>query len=110
MSTVRAQARWLLPAAPDTAAVDELCRALNLPPLLCRLLASRGYIDVETAKRYLRPRLVHLNDPTTLADLERAVERVVRAIRDKEMMLIHGDYDVDGICSTTILTRVFLWL
>jgi single-stranded-DNA-specific exonuclease len=76
-----------------------------LPELLCRLLVVRGFKAGEAAKRYLRPRLDHLRDPSTLADLDRATERIVRAIRGGERILIHGDYDVDGMCSTTILTR-----
>ena len=104
-TATRAPSRWLLPKAPDPEAVGRLCAKLNLPPLLCRLLAARGFIDIDAAKRYLRPRLDHLHDPATLGDLDRAVERIVRAIRDRETILVHGDYDVDGICSTTILTR-----
>jgi single-stranded-DNA-specific exonuclease len=104
------QSRWLLPAEPDAAAVAALCAALNLPPLLCRLLVARGYTDAERAKNYLRPRLEHLHDPSNLGDLDRAVERVITAIRGGEMILVHGDYDVDGICSTTILTRTIRWL
>ena len=103
--TIRARSRWLLPEPADASAVETLCRELKLPPLLCRLLVSRGFADVESAKRYLRPRLEQLHDPSTLGDMDRAVERVVRAIRAGEMILVHGDYDVDGICSTTILTR-----
>jgi single-stranded-DNA-specific exonuclease len=106
-SPVRPQARWLLPEAPDPVAVETLCRELSLPPLVCRLLVARGFRDVESAKWYLRPSFEHLHDPSTLGDLDRAVERIVRAIRRNEMILIHGDYDVDGICSTTILTRTF---
>jgi single-stranded-DNA-specific exonuclease len=83
---------------------------LKLPLLLCQLLVSRGFRDVESAKRYLRPRLDHLHDPATLGDMDRSVERIARAIRGREMILVHGDYDVDGICSTTILTRAFRWL
>ena len=105
-TAVRPQSRWVLPGdAPDAAAIDALCRELKLPPLVCRLLVSRGFIDPERAKRYLRPRLEHLHDPSTLGDLDRAVDRIVRAIGDKEKILVHGDYDVDGICSTTILVR-----
>lgn len=104
-TAIRPQSRWVLPAPPEAAAIDTLCRELNLPPLVCRLLVARGFADTERAKRYLRPRLDHLHDPSTLGDLDRAVERIVRAIRAGERMLVHGDYDVDGICSTTILTR-----
>jgi single-stranded-DNA-specific exonuclease len=106
-TTARPQSRWLLPDAPDPLAVAQLEAALNLPPLLCKLLVSRGFRDVESAKRYLRPRLEHLHDPSTLGHMDRAVDRIVRAIRERQMILIHGDYDVDGICSTTILTRTF---
>lgn len=109
-TAVRPQSRWLLPQAPDPVAVDTLCRELNLPELVSRLLVARGHGEIENAKRYLRPRLDHLNDPSTLSDLDKAVERMVRAVRSREMILIHGDYDVDGICSTTILTRTVRWL
>ena len=78
---------------------------LKLPEVLCRLLAVRGFTAGEAVKRFLRPRLEHLSEPSLLSDLDRAVERIVRAIRGGEMILIHGDYDVDGISSTTILTR-----
>lgn len=104
-TAARPQSRWLFPGVPDAATVARLGAELNLPELVCRLLAARGYVDVAHAKRYLRPRLDHLHDPSTLSDVDRAVERIVRAIRGKEIILIHGDYDVDGICSTTILTR-----
>lgn len=109
-TAIRPHSRWILPQAPDSGAIEALCGALNLPPLLCRLLVSRGHKDPENAKRYLRPRLEHLHDPATLGDMDRSVERIVRAIRGRETILIHGDYDVDGICSTTILTRTFRWL
>lgn len=78
---------------------------LKLPELLCRLLVARGFAAADDARRYLRPRLDHLHDPSTLGDLDRAVERIARAVRGNETILVHGDYDVDGICSTTILTR-----
>lgn len=105
----RPQSRWLLPEAPDPVAIAALSE-LNLPDLVCRLLVARGHGSSEAAKRYLRPRLEHLHDPSTIGDLDRAVERIVRAVRGREMILIHGDYDVDGICSTTILTRTLRWL
>lgn len=104
-AVVRPQSRWILPSEPDPAAVAALVSDLRLPELLCRLLVTRGFRATDDAKRYLRPRLEHLHDPSTLGDLERAVERITRAVRGGEQILVHGDYDVDGICSTTILTR-----
>jgi single-stranded-DNA-specific exonuclease len=106
-TVARPQARWILPPPPDPAAVAALSADLHLPELLCRLLVARGFRAGDDAKKYLRPRLEHLHDPASLSDLNHAVERIVRAIRSGEMILIHGDYDVDGICSTTILTRTF---
>jgi single-stranded-DNA-specific exonuclease len=103
----RPRARWIVPEAPDPAVVRSLCDELMLPEPICRLLALRGHSPADTAKRYLRPRLDQLLPPEQLLDLGRAVERLVRAIRDGETILVHGDYDVDGISSTTLLTRAF---
>jgi single-stranded-DNA-specific exonuclease len=101
----RPKARWLLPKEPDPAAVALLEQELHLPPALCRLLAARGFGAPDDAKTYLRPRLDQLHDPKCLMDLDRAVARLVRALRENETILVHGDYDVDGICSTTIMVR-----
>ena len=103
----RPHARWIFPEPPDHAVVRSLCDELLLPEPICRLLASRGHAPAELAKRYLRPRLDQLLPPEQLLDLGRAVERIVRAIRSGETILVHGDYDVDGISSTTLLSRAF---
>jgi single-stranded-DNA-specific exonuclease len=103
----RPRARWILPEPPDPAVVRSLCDELLLPEPICRLLALRGHVPAESAKRYLRPRLEQLLPPEQLLDLGRAVDRLVKAIRDGETILVHGDYDVDGISSTTLLTKAF---
>jgi single-stranded-DNA-specific exonuclease len=95
----------VLPAAQDASVVARLASELLLPEPICRLLVARGHVAPDTAKRYLRPRLDQLHDPALLMQLDRAVERIVRALRDGETIMVHGDYDVDGICSTTLLTR-----
>src|SRR5487761_2597795 len=94
-----------MPPDPDPDAVAALAEALRLPDAVCRLGVGRGYADPELAKRFLRPRLEHLHEPSTLLDLDRAVERLVQAIRAGETILVHGDYDVDGMCSTTIMVK-----
>ncbi|MDB4876215.1 MAG: recJ [Gemmatimonadetes bacterium] len=104
----RPQARWLLPVEPDAAVVERLQHELHLPAPISKLLAARGFGAPDDAKAYLRPRLEHLNEPNCLADLDRAVERLTRALRENETILVHGDYDVDGICSTTIMVRTLL--
>lgn len=107
---VRPKARWLFPPEPARDVVTALQQELRLPEAICRLLAARGYGAPDDAKAYLRPRLDHLHDPNGLADLDRAVERIVRALRESETVLVHGDYDVDGICSTTLIVRTLAML
>jgi len=104
-SRVRPDARWVRPAQPNELAVATLAAELRLPESICRLLCQRGYADVEPAKRYLRPRLDQLHDPALLLGMEKAVNRLARAVRERELIMVHGDYDVDGMCSTTLLLR-----
>jgi single-stranded-DNA-specific exonuclease len=85
--------------------VSRLASELLLPEPICRLLVARGLVAPDTAKRFLRPRLDQLHDPVLMMELDRAVERITRALREGETIMVHGDYDVDGICSTTLLTR-----
>jgi len=85
--------------------VRLLMAELLLPEPICRLLASRGHSPADTAKRYLRPRLDQLLPPGQMLDMAKAVDRLVQAVRSRETILIHGDYDVDGMCSTTLMTR-----
>ncbi|MBA3341183.1 MAG: single-stranded-DNA-specific exonuclease RecJ [Gemmatimonadaceae bacterium] len=102
----RASARWIVPRPPDRDAVAALCAALQLPEPVANLLIIRGHGEDESARRFLRPRLDQLHDALLLKGAEKAVERLARATAGKETVLIHGDYDVDGISSTTMLTRV----
>ena len=82
-----------------------MSRALNLSPILARLLCLRGYREPEAARRFLHPSLEDLHDPYRLTDLRAAVERLERAIALKERIAVHGDYDVDGVTATAILRR-----
>src|SRR6476659_2070876 len=91
--------------ASDDAAAERLAAALNVAPIVARLLCQRGYSDPELAARFLNPSLEHLHDPMMLADMPIAVERILAAIARKERIAIHGDYDVDGVTSTVILRR-----
>jgi single-stranded-DNA-specific exonuclease len=104
--SARPSARWILPSAVSLDRVAALQEALSLPQPLCALLVARGIDDPGDARRYLRPELAHLHSPALMLDMGRAVARIVDAIRRKETILIHGDYDVDGITSTALLTRV----
>lgn len=87
--------------------VRSLEDALSLPRVLCAILVARGMEDPEEAKAFLRPLLARLHPPENLADLPTAVTRIRRAIQKEEIILVHGDYDVDGMAGTALLTR---WL
>ncbi len=93
------------PRPCDEAAATRLTAELGLSPVIARLLAIRGHHDPEQAARFLRPSLDHLIDPWRLADMAPAVERLRAAVDRRERVVIHGDYDVDGVTSTVILRR-----
>jgi single-stranded-DNA-specific exonuclease len=90
----------------DDAALAALMSDLRLPRALCRLLLLRGHASPDDARHFLKPGLDDLHDPRLLAGAEQAVDRIVRAIRAGERILVHGDYDVDGMCAAAIYTRV----
>lgn len=85
--------------------VRLLTEALGVTPLLARLLCLRGLTTPEEADRFLHPSLDHLHDPFRLRGMRAAVDRLLGAIAREERIVIHGDYDVDGITSTVILRR-----
>ncbi|MBX3462982.1 MAG: single-stranded-DNA-specific exonuclease RecJ [Planctomycetes bacterium] len=84
-----------------------LARTLGLPDLVVRVLLARGYDDPDRARRFLRPDLGSLHDPFLFRDMERAVGRIRQALRAGEPILIHGDYDVDGVTGTVLLHKFF---
>jgi single-stranded-DNA-specific exonuclease len=99
-------ARWSIAPEPPDAAVKELEDRLHLSREVCRLLVLRGHSSPEDAAAFLRPRLEALHDPALMMGMKAAVDRLAAAIAAGERIMIHGDYDVDGICSTTLLTAV----
>lgn len=99
--------RWRLLDPVDEAGAAALARALRLPPSLGRLLVARGLTDAEAAKGHLRPLLAALRPPADLPDLPAAAARIDEALARGETILVHGDYDVDGISAAALLTR---WL
>jgi len=84
-----------------------LARTLGLPDLVARVLLARGIDDPDRARTFLRPDLRALHDPFTFRDMKKAVDRIRRALRNQEPILIHGDYDVDGVSGTVLLHRFF---
>lgn len=89
------------PTADDAA----LAAALGIAPITATVLRARGYSSQSSVQQFLDPALTGLHDPTTLPDIAPAIARLQRAIVGNEPFLIFGDYDVDGITSTAMLTR-----
>lgn len=89
----------------DPEAVQRLRERLNLHAPAAQALASRGYLDVEEARRFLHPRLDDLHDPSLLHGLSAAVDRLHHALQRHERILLYGDYDVDGTTSVVILRK-----
>lgn len=98
---------WRLRSSPDSAAVERLSRELSLPRSLCALLVARDVVEPDRAKHFLRPSLEDLHPPERMAGMDEAVTRILRAIESGETILVHGDFDVDGVCGAALLTR---WL
>lgn len=88
------------------AAVLELARSVDLHVACAMLLLKRGVTTPAEALSFLGPCLDNLHDPFLLPDADKAVERIVAAIDSGETIFIHGDYDVDGVTSAALLTRV----
>ena len=98
--------RWQLVAEPDPRRIETFSRELNISPVIARLLLNRGIEDLEAGQIFLNPRLEFLHDPFLFKEMEPAVERIVKALKRKEPIMIFGDYDVDGITATSLLYLV----
>ena len=97
--------RWnLAPAQPLL--TGQLAKQLNISPLLAQCLVNRGHSEPAALANFLEPRLKQLADPFLLPNMAAAVERLLKARERNEPLVIFGDYDVDGVTSTTILFEV----
>ena len=101
------ETKWILHQPVDKQQVDEIVKVLNIDENLATLLVQRGITNYEEAKTFFRPSLSQLHDPFLMKDMDKAVERVLRAIKEGEKVLIYGDYDVDG---TTAVAVVYTYL
>ena len=97
------------PITPEQAETSQkLAQELGISPILGGLLVQRGITKAQDAKKFFRPQLPDLHDPFLMKDMDVAVERLNKAMGKKERILIYGDYDVDGITSTTVLKKYLL--
>lgn len=98
--------RWQLPELVDPVTISGLAQELGVAPFVASILCGRGIRDPAQARHFLDPRLKTLSDPFLLPDMDAAVTRVFAAIDRQEKIVLYGDYDVDGVTSLALLTRV----
>lgn len=98
--------RWVIKEVAEQE-VDNLHDSLKINRILCQLLVQRNIKTYEEAKRFFRPSLDHLHDPFLMKDMDRAVERIDKAMRHKEKILVYGDYDVDGTTAVALVYSFF---
>ena len=85
--------------------VKEISNKFNISTLLAKILVNREIIENEEIEVFLNPTRYNFYDPFLMPDMEKAVERIIKAIQNKEKVIIYGDYDVDGITSITVLKK-----
>jgi single-stranded-DNA-specific exonuclease len=92
---------------PDTILQKIFSDSLGITPYLAQVLINRGISTLQEVRNFLTPHLSNLHDPNLLKDMDKAIDRIKKAIRLREKILIFGDYDVDGIASVALLKRTF---
>jgi single-stranded-DNA-specific exonuclease len=101
-TTIR-EHRWTIAEPPDAEVVARLSKEINVPEAIAKVLVFRGIDDYNKAKAYFRPTLEQLHDPFLMDGMDRATERVLRALEQREKIIVFGDYDVDGTNGASML-------
>lgn len=101
-NTLLPEKRWTRQQA-DPTKVEALQQELKIAPVLCELLVQRGIETFEQAKHFFRPSIDDLHDPFLMEGMAAAVERIEKAIANKENILVYGDYDVDGTTAVSLM-------
>ena len=96
--------RWTLKAKPEQHKINHLKNVLNVEENVATLLIQRGIETFEEAKTFFRPQLSDLHDPFLMKDMQKAVNRIEKALQNNERILIYGDYDVDGTTSVALMS------
>jgi single-stranded-DNA-specific exonuclease len=98
--------KWVLGCDYDEEIVEDISRELAVPPIMARILLNRQIDSFDKAYYFFRPDLENLHDPYLMNGMDKAVERLHRALHTGENILVYGDYDVDGVSSAAILYLV----
>ena len=96
--------RWTIKPKPSEEKVKNLAAALNVEEFVALLLVQRGIETFEEAKKFFRPTFADLHNPYLMKDMDKAVERIEKAIENEENILVFGDYDVDGTTAVSLVS------
>ena len=96
--------RWTIKPKPSEDKITHLAEALHVEDFVATLLVQRGVETFQEAKDFFRPSLDHLHDPFLMKDMDKAVERIEKAIANQERILVFGDYDVDGTTAVSLVS------
>ena len=96
--------RWTIKPKPEPHLVSQLANELNVSKLIASLLVQRGITTFNQAKQFFRPSLNDLHDPYLMKDMDKAVQRIEKAIANQENILVFGDYDVDGTTAVSLVS------
>jgi len=99
--------KWVKKTTPDNIKVNSLAQDLKVSTLLTQLLVQRGIETYEEAKTFFRPSMQHLHDSFLMKDMDKAVNRILKATNTHEKILVFGDYDVDGTTSVAMVYSFF---
>lgn len=94
---------WIFPEISSDVYVENLAAELDVPKVIAEILVNRNVKTAEEAKRFFQPSLSNLYDPFLLKNMDKAVDRIQEALKNREKILIYGDYDVDGITACSLL-------
>lgn len=99
--------KWLYKESKEPNLVSQLQQDLNVSYTVASLLVQREIPDFDTAKTFFNPKWNHTHDPFLMRDMDAAINRIQLAIRDKQKILIYGDYDVDGTTAVSLVYSFF---
>jgi single-stranded-DNA-specific exonuclease len=98
--------KWVVADETHVEEAKRLAKVLDVPHVAAKILVSRGILEPEKAEAFLYPKLDQLFDPFIMHGMEKGVERVIKALKSNEKIMIYGDYDVDGITSAALMFLV----
>nr|WP_252893186.1 DHH family phosphoesterase [Lentilactobacillus otakiensis] len=100
---INSKFKWQLDQPTDPQAADKLAKDANIDPFIAKMLAQRGVTTPEAAEEFMNPSVSAFHDPFLMHDMQKGIDRIQKAVENGEHITVYGDYDADGITSTTIM-------